>query len=99
MVTTQESTCRLEQILEAKPHKIVAVRSMNTHLTNYPRKTNQASGTLLEKKELRNDLLIWAPIQGHVSVDRPAKTSIYQFCVDIGCSLEDLPGVTADSDG
>ena len=29
----------------------------------------------------------------HASVGHPSRTYLQQFCMDTGCSLEDLPGV------
>ena len=39
----------VKQVLEAAPHKAVAVRPLTTHLENYSSQTNQICGALLEK--------------------------------------------------
>ena len=49
------------------------------------------------KDELISDIL-WISIYGHASVGRPAKTYLYQLCVDTGYCLEDLPRVMNDCD-
>ena len=50
--------CCFEQILEATPHKTLAIRPLTSHLTNYPSKTNKPRCALLEKNELIRDLLL-----------------------------------------
>ena len=43
-------------------------------------------------------VLLWTPIDGCVSVGRPARTYLHQFRMDTGCNLKDLPGAMDDSD-
>ena len=38
------------------------------------------------------------PTHGRASVEQPARTNLYQFCVDTGCSREDLLGIMNDRD-
>ena len=39
----------IEQVLEVAPYKAAAVQPPTTHYENYPSKTNQTCGALLEK--------------------------------------------------
>ena len=45
------AACYSEQILEAAPHKMAAVRALASHLTNHSSKTNKTCQALLEKQE------------------------------------------------
>ena len=46
--------------------------------------------------ELISDVLLWTPSHGQAKAGRPAITYIQQFCVDTGCSPEDLPEAMDD---
>ena len=50
------------------------------------------------KDELMNEVLLWTPSHWRASVGRPARTYLQQLCMDIGCSLEDLPNAMDDRD-
>ena len=41
----------------------------------------------------------WFMSLTHLGKIKPAKTYIYQFCVDIGCRLKDLTNAMANRDG
>ena len=45
-----------------------------------------------------NDVLLWIPSHGCISVGQPGWTYLQQLCADTGCSLEDLPEVVDDRD-
>ena len=65
-----------------------------------PSKMNKTCGYYWRSKDkLISDILQWTPTYGHTSVDQPAKTNIHQLGADIGCHLENLPGVVDDRDG
>ena len=49
--------------------------------------------------EFISDILFWTNKRGCASVGHPARTDIYQLCVDSGCSLEDQPGIMDNRDG
>ena len=51
------------------------------------------------KDELISDVLLWTSSHGRAKRGRPARTYIQQFCVDTGCSPEDLPEAMDDREG
>ena len=53
--------------------------------------------TARSKDELIRDVL-WTPSHGLIGVGRPVGTYLQQLCIHTGCSLEDRPNVTEDSD-
>ena len=61
--------------------------------TTPKRQTRHAGHFWRSKDKLISNILQWTPTQGHTSVSQPVKINKYQFCMDAGCSLEDLPGV------
>ena len=70
------------------------VQPLTCHLKNHPNKTNKTCGTDGEART--NSLLIF--FYWSVHAGRPARSYLHQLCVDIGCGLEDLPGVMAYRD-
>ena len=50
------------------------------------------------RDELISDVLLWILTYGRVSVGQPAKTYLYQACMDTGCSFEDLLEAMDDRD-
>ena len=83
-----------EQILEAAPHKTAAVRPLDSHFTNNPRKINKICwGLQGSRVELISNTLLWTITHGHTCIGWPTRTYIIyiSLCLDIGCSLEDLP--------
>ena len=86
----------LEQILEATPHKTMAVWPLTSHFKNHPSEINKTCGTLLEKQGQAHK---WqSSTHGCTSVGQPARTYLHQLCVDPGCSLENLRAMD-DRDG
>ena len=63
------------------------------------RRTRHAGHCWRSKDELISDILRWTSSHGRAKEGRPARTYIRQFCVDAGCSLEDLPAAMDDRDG
>ena len=61
--------------------------------------TRHAGHCWRSKDEPLSDVLLWTPVIGRAKVGRPPRTYIQQLCADIGCSLEDHPGVMDDRDG
>ena len=52
--------------------------------------------------QITNDILLWTPTHGHVTVGQPVITYLHQPFADTGyslCSLEDLLGIIDDRDG
>ena len=47
----KNATCCFEQIMEAKPYKTAAVRSLTAYLPNYPNKMKKTYKVLLENLE------------------------------------------------
>ena len=50
-----------EGVLEAEPHKTVAVRTLTSDLRNYPRRTRHAEHKWRRENDLSSDVLLWAP--------------------------------------
>ena len=50
------------------------------------------------KKELISDALLWTPSHRCASVRQATRTYLQLLCMDIGCSLEDLPEAMDDRD-
>ena len=50
------------------------------------------------KNKLISIILLQIPTHGNISVGWPVKTYIYQFCLDTGSCLENLPSVMTDRD-
>ena len=90
------STSNIEQVLEAVPHKAVAVRPPITHHENYPLDEPDVR-TLLD--ELISDILLRTPSHWQAKAGRPDRTYIQHVCADTGCSPEDKPGAMDDRDG
>ena len=95
----KDFVCYFEHILEAAPQKTASVRQFASHLINYPRRARHVGNCWRNKVKLISDFLLWTPTHGHISVGRPAKTYVHQFCTDTVCRLEDLSGSRADWDG
>ena len=76
----------IEQILEATLHK---TRPLTSHLYNHPSKKKKICETLLEMQGWSHK---WPSLMD-------SNTLMYQLCVNIGWSLEDLPGAMDDRDG
>ena len=51
------------------------------------------------KDKLISDIISWTPVHGCTSVGQPARTYLYQLCMDTGCNPEDLPEAVDDRDG
>ena len=80
----KNAACSFEQILEVAPYRTAAVWPLTSNLTNHPRKMSKTCWAMLERKDkLISNILLWTPIQGHISVNQAAKTYIHQLCVDI----------------
>ena len=79
----------LRAIFNKSCKQLSAKLQLVSHFTNHSRKTNKTCRELLSSKD--------EPISD-VSVRQPVKTCIYQFCVETGCSLENLPGAMDDRD-
>ena len=62
------------------------------------KRTTHAGHYWRRKDELISDVLQWTSSHGRVNIGRPTRTYQQQLCVDIGCSLEDLPGAMDDRD-
>ena len=52
--------------------------------------TRHAGHCWRSRDELISEVLLWTPSHGWAKIERPAWTYILQFCVDTGCSPEDL---------
>ena len=46
----------------------------------------------MSKDKLISKVLVWTPTYGRTSVDRTARTYLYQLCTDTGCRLERCNG-------
>ena len=57
------------------------------------------AGHCWRNKELISDILLWTPSHRQAKAEQPVRIYIQQLCVDIGYSLEDLPGVMDNRDG
>ena len=55
------------------------------------RRTKHAEHCWRSKDELVSDVFLWTPTDGRASIRRPTRTYIWEFCVDKGYNLEDLP--------
>ena len=86
------------QILEAIFFKTVAVQTLTSHLTKHIRQDRHARHCWKSKDKLISDIFLWTPTHGHTSVDQTVKSYIYLLCTNMGCCLEDLWSVMADSD-
>ena len=76
-----------------------AAHYLPTSKTIQVRRTWDAGQCSRSKDELISDVLLRIRTHIRTRVCRPARTYFYQFCVDTGCSLEDLPRVMDDRDG
>ena len=56
------------------------------------RQTRHARHCWKSKDKVISDVLLWTPTHGHANVGQPAKTYLYQLCVDPGCSFKELLG-------
>ena len=63
------------------------------------RRTRYSGHCRRSRDELISGILLRTPSHGQAKVGRPARTYIQQLCANIGCSLENLPGVMDDRDG
>ena len=81
----KNATCCFEQILKATPHKTAVIWPLTSHLKNYPNKMNKICGTLLRK-------------QGQTHKQSSSMDSYTWHFMDIGYSLEDLPGMVDERD-
>ena len=61
--------------------------------------TRHAGHCWKSKSKPISDILLWTSLHGWAKVGWPTRTYIQQLCADIGCSLEDLPGVIDNRDG
>ena len=77
-------------MLEVESLKTAAVWPLTTHLADLQIK---------EHDELISDVLLWTPTHGNSSVGRQTKSYIYQYSLNTGCRLEDLPRAMADRGG
>ena len=50
------------------------------------------------KNKLISYILLWTPSHRHTNFEQLTRTYLQQLCMDIGCSLEDLPEVMDDKD-
>ena len=63
------------------------------------RRTKYAVHCWRSRYELIRDVPLWTPSHGRAKIGLPARTYIQQFCVDTGCSPEDLPEGINDREG
>ena len=63
------------------------------------RRARHAGHCWKSRGELISDVLLWTPSHGRAKTGQPARTHIQHFCVDTGCSSEDLPEVMNDREG
>ena len=56
------------------------------------RRTKYVGHSWKSKNELISDIFLWTPSHGRPSVGWPTRTYLQQFCMDTGCSLENLQG-------
>ena len=61
-------------------------------------KTIQIRNCWRSKDNLMNDVLLWTPSHGRVSIGRPTIIYLQLLCTDTGRSLEDLLGAMDDWD-
>ena len=89
----KNAACCFEKILGATPNKTAVVRPPASHFTNYRINTNKTYGTLIGKQE-------WTYKRCSL-VDSKIWTFnySYQFCIDTGWNLENLPWAMDDWDG
>ena len=66
--------------------------------TIYIRQKRHVKQCWRSKDKLISDILLWSPPHGCASVRQLIRTYLQQFCMDTGCSLEDLPEVMDDRD-
>ena len=75
---------------------------MATYLPSFKtiqeRQKTRHGGHCWRSKDELSDVLQWTSSYGCASVGRTAKIFLHQLCVDLGCSLENLPGVMDDRD-
>ena len=61
--------------------------------------TRHAEHCWRSRDELISDVILWTLSHGRAKAGRPARTYIQQFCVDTGCSPEDLQEAMNDREG
>ena len=89
----------IEQVLEATPHKTVAIRPPTTHpKTNKVRRSRHAGHRWRSKDEVICDILLWTPLHGRAKAGCQARTYIEQLCADTGYSRGDMPGAMDERD-
>ena len=68
-------TCYTEQIFETTPHEIASVWPLiPISKTIKMRRARHEGLSWRSKNELRSNILLWTPSQGHACVDRPTRT-------------------------
>ena len=74
----KDAPCCFVRILEAAANKIDAVWPLAANLTNHSqvRQTRHAEYCSGSREEVANDVFLWTPTHGHISVGWPAKTFI-----------------------
>ena len=63
------------------------------------RQTRHVRHCWRSRDELISDVLLWTPSHGRAKAGRPAQTYTQQFCVDTGCSPEDVPEAMNEKEG
>ena len=88
----KNAASKIEQVLEATPHKRAAIRPSTTHHENYQiRRSIYARHCWRSWDELISDVLLWIPSHGRAKAKRPARTYIQQLSEDTGFSTDELP--------
>ena len=88
----------IEQVLEAKPHKIPTIRPpVSHHEKLYKLDETDTQDTAGEARTNSSvSILLWTPAYGQAKAGQPARTYIQQLRGDTGCSPEDLPEAMND---
>ena len=96
----KNSACSQEQILEAAPHRKIAVWILTSYHTNHSIKKNKTCERYFwrSRGELIREVLWRTPAHGCISVGWPAKIGLYPFCTNKRWNLEDLPSAMDNSD-
>ncbi len=71
----------------------------STTKTIQVRRNRHAGHSWRSRNELISDVLLWTPSHGRAKSGQPARTYVRQFCVDTGCSPEDLLEAMNDMEG
>ena len=82
-----------------KNSSCTATRLPSHKLFYWDEQDMQGTAGLTSKDELINNILLWTPTDGRVTIGQIVKTYRYQICWDTGCNLKDFLGAIDGRDG